>query len=210
MRKVSIQANGCWLWCGGGGERSPAIYMDDRVVSAVRAIDRCFSLGLSRTNRVPRTCGNRGCVNPKHLEDPSRPIARFMTMVVKQGDGCWRFTGPLGSHGYGVFGAANRLWRAHRFAYETTIGAVPDGLQLDHLCRNKWCVNPSHLEPVTGSENMLRRPASRKLRCRHGHEMTHYRRQFRNGRPVHTCWFCRPVGTKVSRTERFGCERSTS
>ena len=45
---------------------------------------------------------------------------------------------------------------AHRFAYEEYVGPIPDGLQIDHLCRNKWCVNPEHLEPVTCRENALR------------------------------------------------------
>jgi hypothetical protein len=206
MRKVRVTDDGCWEWIGGGGRRSPAVYMDNKVVSVVRAMDRLYGLRLSRTNQVPRSCGNRWCVYPDHLEEPSKPIRTFLTRVSRQADGCWRFTGPIGSHGYGVFGAGGRLWRAHCFAYESLVGPVPQGLQLDHLCRNKWCVSPAHLEPVSGSENMLRRPESRKRFCRHGHAMTHYRRQFRRGRPVYTCWFCRPVGTKVSRIERFGHE----
>ena len=210
MRKVELQLSGCWMWSGGGGQKSPAVYMDGKVVSVVRAMDRLFYLRLSRTNQVPRRCGNSWCVHPDHMEEPLRPIFTFLSRVDRQADGCWRWTGPIGSHGYGVFGAGNRLWRAHCFSYEAIVGPVPDGLQLDHLCHNKWCVSPAHLEPVSGSENMLRRPESRKRFCRHGHEMTHYRRQFRNGRQFHTCWFCRPVGTKVSRIDRFGEEGAAS
>jgi hypothetical protein len=51
---------------------------------------------------------------------------------------------------------------AHRFYYEQHVGPIPEGLQLDHLCRNTRCVNPAHLEPVTGAENMRRRVAARR------------------------------------------------
>lgn len=61
--------------------------------------------------------------------------------------------------------------RAHRWAYLHFVGKIPAGLDLDHLCRNRWCVNPEHLEPVTRSENLTRGYAARgpKTYCKHGH-----------------------------------------
>jgi hypothetical protein len=78
---------------------------------------------------------------------------------------CWEWTGRLTRDGYGVH--AGKL--AHRMAYKELIGAIPVGLELDHLCRNTRCVNPAHLEPVTGTENMRRAVAAR-THCPAGHE----------------------------------------
>lgn len=81
---------------------------------------------------------------------------RFWAKVEKQEGGCWLWTGAITSHGYGQFKVDGRLVGAHRFAYELLVGPIPLGLTLDHLCRIRHCVNPSHLEAVTNRENTLR------------------------------------------------------
>lgn len=97
---------------------------------------------------------------------------RFWAKVDKTA-GCWIWRGCVLQSGYGQFWDGGRPVRAHRWAYEATIGAIPSRLHLDHLCRVRRCVNPDHLEPVTGSENKQRavRDAPR-THCRHGHEYT--------------------------------------
>lgn len=76
--------------------------------------------------------------------------------IVDDATGCWLYTGPKGAKGYGriMIDRQNRL--AHRHFYEQLVGPIPEGLQLDHLCRNTSCVNPDHLEPVTPIENIRR------------------------------------------------------
>ncbi len=104
-------------------------------------------------------------------------IDRLMERVVPEGD-CWRFTGAINATGYGVIGrgtrgAGNAL--THRAAYEHFIAEIPEGLDLDHLCRNRWCCNPWHMEPVSRIVNVsrgLRAPGYRLSHCRRGHEFT--------------------------------------
>jgi len=80
---------------------------------------------------------------------------RFFRFVNRaEPDECWPWLGQINTHGYGCFGGSTT--RAHRFAYELLIGAIPVGLTIDHLCRNRNCVNPWHMEPVTNRENVLR------------------------------------------------------
>jgi hypothetical protein len=100
---------------------------------------------------------------------------RLMARVVITERGCWQWTGAKTPGGYGVIGVGKRARVVHRVAYETLVGIVPVGLELDHLCRNRACANPSHLEPVTRLENVrrgLNGPGSHRTHCIHGHEYT--------------------------------------
>lgn len=86
----------------------------------------------------------------------------FWRRVLVVGEGCWLWDGPINNNGYGVAGVKREPGipatsiGAHRLAYELLVGPIPDGLHLDHLCRNRACVRPDHLEPVTQLENMRR------------------------------------------------------
>lgn len=91
--------------------------------------------------------------------------------------GCWRWRAAKDTSGYGRFLVNGKAVAAHRHAYEMMVGPIPEGLQLDHLCRNRWCCNPSHLEPVTKRENILRgvgasAKAARATHCPSGHPLS--------------------------------------
>ena len=104
------------------------------------------------------------------------PEVRFLSHVDSSGE-CWLWTGHINWSGYAHFWTGDGREYAHRWAYRHYVGPIPNGMQLDHLCRVRHCVNPKHLEPVTPSVNTRRgtSPAAAnavKTHCHMGHEFT--------------------------------------
>lgn len=105
---------------------------------------------------------------------------RFWPKVEKNGPAntelgpCWIWAASKNRDGYGLFFNGSKAVGAHRWAYENQFGPISKGLELDHLCRNRSCVNPSHLEPVSSLENTKRSPIhyGARTHCKHGHEYT--------------------------------------
>ena len=112
---------------------------------------------------------------------------------------CWLWQGSCSGNGYGRFSINGELKSASRTSYELFRGEIPDGWEIDHLCRQRGCINPVHLEAVTRSENHLRGfdhlPKALQTHCRKGHELTDdnvYR--YSNGK--RQCLTCRRVSLR--------------
>lgn len=102
-------------------------------------------------------------------------LHRFVAKISVTPGGCWKWAGCKFKSGYGAFRVQPSTVYAHRYSYEVFVRGIPEGLQIDHLCRNRECVNPDHLEPVPLAENILRGFAAKGStpgRCKRGHART--------------------------------------
>ena len=127
-------------------------------------------------------------------------VTRFESRLAQSGS-CWIWTGGKDSSGYGSFKVGGRRVGVHRWSFEYHVGEIPPGLQLDHICRNRACVNPAHLEPVTSRVNTLRgtgRAArqARQTHCKRGHEFTET--NTRVWRRMRRCLTCRRLQGKAA------------
>lgn len=125
---------------------------------------------------------------------PKSDATRFASKVVPAPDGCMEWIGSKTIGGYGIFTvdtahSATKKDMAHRWAYENQVSPIPPGLDIDHLCRNRACVNPEHLEPVTRAEN-IRRAAAIKTHCPAGHPYTEENTYIRPGTVHRKCKAC--------------------
>lgn len=158
--------------------------------------------GGLRIQELNYTANVRGGTTPFAKHPLAALPERFRSRVsIDPETGCWFWTGSDQGRGYGLFKpdpSAKRWNMAHRVSYETLVGKIPDGLQLDHLCRVRHCVNPRHLEPVTVRENVLRGispPAvnARKRFCKYGHRLSglNLYLKTRHGWPARECRTCK-------------------
>lgn len=130
-------------------------------------------------------------MNPKDIQ-------RFFSKVQKT-DNCWNWIAPTDEDGYGYFKMKGKQLRSHRVSYELFKELIPTGLTIDHLCRNRKCVNPDHLEVVTVKENVLRGigiTAKNKLKthCPEGHP---YNKK-RNSQGRRICKICHALTNRIS------------
>lgn len=120
-------------------------------------------------------------------------LTRLLAKIVVDDKGCWLWCGAVSGNGYGVFWLDGLNALAHRASYLLLVGPIPEGLQIDHLCRVRRCVNPAHLEPVTASVNQRRGAGSKPL-CKSGHPLSgpnlyiHPSTGQRTCRACHTKW----------------------
>jgi hypothetical protein len=174
---------------------------DCRKTDREGAADRALLVGAPM-NRV------EAALNARKFHFPPTPLLQRWWAKVQlpefwKEEACWEWVGSRGSNHYGrimvpsnglyLTHRGNKLAQAHRVGYELLVGPIPEGLTLDHLCRNPGCVNPNHLEPVTMRENLLRGNGvsarnAKKTHCPRGHPYTGMNvKQEKDRRKCRTC-----------------------
>ncbi len=119
---------------------------DKQIAEVLQVFDRLENLMLA-------TLSIEACFG-----DPIE-IIRFLRFVRPNADGCWVWQGGRAGNRYGTFWRNGSQISTHRFAYGAFKGPIPAGTEIDHVCRNKACCNPDHLEAVTRSANEQRKPS---------------------------------------------------
>ncbi len=161
-----------------------------------------------RLPRTPEHCANISASVKRTKSHQSEATAefRFIRNIVEVPSSldtpCWEWQGKRNHAGYGVFKTYGKNTLIHVFAYKHWIGPIPDGLRLDHLCRNRACGNPAHVEPKTDRANILCGEGvaainARKTHCAHGHEFNEANTLISGGR--RNCRVCLAIRAQRKR-----------
>lgn len=191
------------------------------VLEAPRGVTRKELAAVPNKTTIPRVCQQCGADflaltcnvrqgKGKYCSVGCRDLARrqrtrdtildcALSKIDKLPDGCWRWTGYIDTKtGCGrMYGGNYQTVNVHTVMYTQIVGPVPEGLELDHLCRHRWCVNPDHLEAVTHAVNLARGHAPTSLlhqsgKCKNGHTISPENTCFRKGtNDVVYCKVCR-------------------
>jgi hypothetical protein len=156
LRRIAKQKNGCWIWTGARTRNGHGtLWLSGKATYVHRLAYELWVGPIPQGRGVYHHCGNRTCCNPDHLctsKDTARLEQRLLRKIEKQENGCWIWQGNT-NNGYGCIEVAGHRRAVHRVAYELWIEPIPEGLQIQHLCNDRLCINPVHLVVGTASEN---------------------------------------------------------
>lgn len=154
--KVDISGQ-CWIWTAATAPWGPQFRYDGRARRASRWAFEDYYGPIGPNEMVRRTCKSPLCVRPDHHEARPNPVMhspqdRFWSSIRKT-PSCWIWTSAIRRNGYGTLRVDARDTFAHRYSYELNVDPIPEGMQVDHICFNRSCVNPDHLRLVTPKQN---------------------------------------------------------
>jgi hypothetical protein len=134
----------------------------------------------------------------------TQPLEHIADHLVILDTGCWTLDKKPGAVGYQLLRIDGKTVTVHRWLYQRVVEPIPAEMQLDHMCRNRACINPDHLEVVTQTENLIRGDGfaglnARKTECLRGHEFTPANTIVRQGRPGRQCRTCTYVANAASK-----------
>lgn len=166
---------------------------------------------VDKTNRSGFRGTCRVCMrevsNRSRDRGPLTREERFLEKVEPEPNtGCWLWTSIVGNNGYGLFHNGEKIVIAHRWSYENFRGPIPGGLEIDHICRVRCCVNPQHLRALTRYENIMRATTNpivahaNKTHCLRGHELSGDNLYYRPSNGQRVCKACRKIHAKAAKT----------
>lgn len=173
----------------------------------------CEECGSPFPRKGPKRFCSRQCAATFRSRATFTPEQFWARVNKHAGSGCWEWTGSRTLGGYGHLRRPGGTFDyAHRVAYTHERGPIPDGLVIDHLCRNRACCNPDHLEPVPHRTNVARGMAPYGIRttCKYGHDITKPQNVYTAPKGDRRCRICMDISNRERNAREMDSRRAAS